>query len=185
MRDQSGTSPAKNTITYTHHSVTSSSRRQDSSEAGTRRSWSAFWRQNKISTNIYGGSQVFYFEDLSPTFGRGPGPVLVFGQGPGPVLVPASLSWTSCVTPFCTTPRKAAISRSKAQISKRCFDMTSSGRTKRLFRRFDYFFQCLLQGGTKGLNYRSKVHVWLWLIQYYSYGVKQCCKCTVLCAAVL
>ena len=84
VRDQSRvgyvtwcTSPAKNTITYPHHSVTSSSRRQDSSVAGPCRSSSAFWRYKTISTNIYGGSQVFYFEDLSPKFGRGPGPVMV------------------------------------------------------------------------------------------------------------
>ena len=64
---------------YTHQGVISSSRRQDSSAAGPRRSCSAFWRQKKISTNIYGGSQV-----LAPTFGRGP--------GPGPVMVPAIVS---------------------------------------------------------------------------------------------
>ena len=59
------TSPAKNTITYTHQGVISSSRRQDSPADGPRRSCTAFWRQISTADRRF-----------NPAFGRGPVMVL-------------------------------------------------------------------------------------------------------------
>ena len=101
---ESGTSPAINTITYTHQSVTSFSRRQDSSLAGPRRSCSAFWRQ--ISTAAH---------RFDPAFGLGP--------SPGPLMVSASLSWTYLVTPFVLlSGRHRYHSRKLKFIFFKCFD---------------------------------------------------------------
>ena len=120
----------KNTITFMHHSVTSSSRRQHSSGAGPRSSSSTFWRH--ISTAAHRFFSKLHFSILGVyTQFLGPRPVTVSGLVSHELLSLRPLY-------------KASFFNSKSKIS--------------IFRCFEHFFSCLLQVEPKCLTTGYKVH---------------------------
>ena len=135
------TSPAKNPINSIHQGITSFSQRQHSPAAGPHRSSPLFGAKflptstaaHRFSKYI-SQNYIFKFEGLHPKF-----------LGPRPKMVTAlAVHELQPLRPLYHPPQGI---KNTVETSDLIFS-----------RRFDHFFRCLLQGGTKGLNYGSKVH---------------------------